>query len=142
MQRLEARAQAPKRGGDLIFVRPHRTATASGVLRVLPCGAKTGLRSNLQLIRLGRLWCSVLALARAAVVGRGAFALSLLSLLLTGCATPTAAVEVSAERRRGTEIAVCGRLFDCDTPVVLWFDPSGYDAYRQQPFFPGVWIPY
>ncbi len=32
--------------------------------------------------------------------------------------------------RRGDEIVVCGQLFHTGTPVVLWTDPGGYDAYR------------
>lgn len=32
--------------------------------------------------------------------------------------------------RRGDEIVVCGRFFHTTTPVVLWTDPGGYDAYR------------
>jgi hypothetical protein len=32
--------------------------------------------------------------------------------------------------RLGDEVAVCGRLFHAATPVVLWTDPGGYDAYR------------
>lgn len=32
--------------------------------------------------------------------------------------------------RRGDEIMVCGQLFHTGTPVVLWTDPGGYDAYR------------
>ncbi|HEV3163196.1 MAG TPA: peptidoglycan recognition family protein, partial [Isosphaeraceae bacterium] len=32
--------------------------------------------------------------------------------------------------RRGDEIMVCGRLYHTTTPVVLWTDPDGYDAYR------------
>jgi hypothetical protein len=32
--------------------------------------------------------------------------------------------------RRGDEIAACGRFFHSTTPVVLWTDPGGYDAYR------------
>lgn len=32
--------------------------------------------------------------------------------------------------RRGDEIVACGRLFHSGTPVVLWSDPGGYDAYR------------
>ncbi|MDX2035881.1 MAG: peptidoglycan recognition family protein [Isosphaeraceae bacterium] len=32
--------------------------------------------------------------------------------------------------RKGDEIVVCGRLFHIGTPVVLWTDPGGYDAYR------------
>lgn len=32
--------------------------------------------------------------------------------------------------RSGDEIVACGRLFHTTTPVVLWTDPGGYDAYR------------
>ena len=32
--------------------------------------------------------------------------------------------------RSGDEIVVCGRMFHTTTPVVLWLDPGGYDAYR------------
>ena len=32
--------------------------------------------------------------------------------------------------RLGDEIVVCGQLFHTTTPVVLWTDPGGYDAYR------------
>jgi N-acetyl-anhydromuramyl-L-alanine amidase AmpD len=34
--------------------------------------------------------------------------------------------------RQGTEIMVAGQLFDIGTPVVLWTDPGGYDAYRTE----------
>ncbi|QEH33116.1 N-acetyl-anhydromuranmyl-L-alanine amidase [Aquisphaera giovannonii] len=37
--------------------------------------------------------------------------------------------------RRGDEIAVCGQLYHTTTPVVLWSDPGGYDAYRLEPRF-------
>ncbi|MGE5612473.1 MAG: N-acetylmuramoyl-L-alanine amidase [Bacillota bacterium] len=33
-------------------------------------------------------------------------------------------------QRAGDEIVVCGQLFHTGTPVVLWTDPGGYDAYR------------
>ena len=32
--------------------------------------------------------------------------------------------------RKGDEIMVAGQLFHTGTPVVLWTDPGGYDAYR------------
>ncbi|GAB4385324.1 MAG: hypothetical protein Kow0022_10800 [Phycisphaerales bacterium] len=32
--------------------------------------------------------------------------------------------------RTGDEIMVCGQMFHTGTPVVLWTDPGGYDAYR------------
>jgi N-acetyl-anhydromuramyl-L-alanine amidase AmpD len=37
--------------------------------------------------------------------------------------------------RRGDEIMVCGQLYHTTTPVVLWTDPGGYDAYRTEPRF-------
>jgi N-acetylmuramoyl-L-alanine amidase len=43
------------------------------------------------------------------------------------------AAEVGQElRRTGDEIMVCGKLFHTTTPVVLWTDPGGYDAYRTE----------
>jgi N-acetyl-anhydromuramyl-L-alanine amidase AmpD len=32
----------------------------------------------------------------------------------------------------GTSIVVAGKKFDVDTPVVLWSDPIGYDAYSER----------
>src|SRR5947208_1575729 len=32
--------------------------------------------------------------------------------------------------RRGDEIVVAGKFVHTGTPVVLWLDPGGYDAYR------------
>ncbi len=34
--------------------------------------------------------------------------------------------------RRGDEIVICGQLFHTTTPVKLWTDPGGYDAYRTE----------
>jgi len=34
--------------------------------------------------------------------------------------------------RRGDEVMACGQLFHAGTPVVLWTDPGGYDAYRTE----------
>ncbi len=39
------------------------------------------------------------------------------------------------EERVGDEIVVAGRMFHTGTPVVLWSDPGGYDAYRETCFF-------
>jgi len=47
-------------------------------------------------------------------------------LAVAGCAVkPGTRVE-----RHGDEIIVAGQLFRIGTPVVLWTDPGGYDAYR------------
>jgi N-acetylmuramoyl-L-alanine amidase len=34
--------------------------------------------------------------------------------------------------RTGDEIVACGQFFHTGTPVVLWMDPGGYDAYRTE----------
>src|SRR5262245_19754063 len=34
--------------------------------------------------------------------------------------------------RAGDEIMVCGQLYHTGTPVILWTDPAGYDAYRTE----------
>lgn len=46
----------------------------------------------------------------------------------TGCRTLPSAGEPAA--RQGDEIVAAGRFFHTGTPVVLWLDPGGYDAYR------------
>ncbi len=51
--------------------------------------------------------------------------LLLTSLCVVSCATPPGEPLV----RRGDEISVCGQLFHIGTPVVLWNDPGGFDAY-------------
>jgi len=53
-------------------------------------------------------------------------ALVILLTGLTGCVTRPG----THEARKGDEIVVCGQLFHTGTPVVLWMDPGGYDAYR------------
>ena len=40
-----------------------------------------------------------------------------------------------APTRDGDEIVVCGEYVDIGTPVVLWHDPGGYDAYSELPRF-------
>src|SRR5581483_976998 len=47
---------------------------------------------------------------------------------LTGCKTPPRPGAV--ERRSGDEIVAAGQFFHTGTPIVLWMDPGGYDAYR------------
>ena len=48
--------------------------------------------------------------------------------LLAGC--HAALRPGTPARRTGDEIVVTGRFFHTGTPVVLWTDPGGYDAYR------------
>ena len=47
--------------------------------------------------------------------------------LAAGCLAPRPG---TIEPRRGDEIVVAGQLVHTGTPVVLWMDPGGYDAYR------------
>ncbi|MBM3976293.1 MAG: N-acetylmuramoyl-L-alanine amidase [Planctomycetes bacterium] len=64
--------------------------------------------------------------------------LLLLALSLLACrASPEASRDapISQPPRRGTEISICGRLFDIGTQVVLWHDEGGYSAYHAAPFF-------
>ncbi len=55
-------------------------------------------------------------------------------LALTGCSSPPSPQpsHFVGERleRQGDEIVIAGQLFHTGTPVVLWLDPEGYDAYR------------
>lgn len=53
---------------------------------------------------------------------------ALSALLLSGCATPPRIG--SFVPRKGDEIVAAGRYIHTGTPVVLWTDPGGYDAYR------------
>jgi N-acetyl-anhydromuramyl-L-alanine amidase AmpD len=55
--------------------------------------------------------------------------------MLASCTTPYAGKQLL---RSGDEIVVCGQLFHTGTPVVLWTDPGGYDAYRTERRF-GPW---
>lgn len=58
----------------------------------------------------------------------GSLLLLLAAGLLTGCVTSR---KVGKQvPRKGDEIMVAGRLIHTGTPVVLWTDPGGYDAYR------------
>jgi N-acetyl-anhydromuramyl-L-alanine amidase AmpD len=60
---------------------------------------------------------------------RAPFGLALLLLsLLTAC--QIAPRPGSPAPRRGDEIVAAGQFFHTGTPVVLWMDPGGYDAYR------------
>jgi N-acetyl-anhydromuramyl-L-alanine amidase AmpD len=65
--------------------------------------------------------------------------LALLSFIcvtqLLGCGASRPGARLA---RCGDEIMVCGQLFHTGTPVVLWTDPGGYDAYRVERRF----VPY
>ena len=55
------------------------------------------------------------------------FAALVLLCLVAGCAAPRPG---ALAPRRGDEIVVAGQFVHTGTPVVLWMDPGGYDAYR------------
>ena len=50
-----------------------------------------------------------------------------LAFVLCGCTTTRVG---KMEPRTGDEIVAAGQFFHTGTPVVLWLDPGGYDAYR------------
>lgn len=65
--------------------------------------------------------------ARGVLAGRAAAFVA--ALLHAGCATPEPAASDAPAPRRGDEMVVCGRYVSTGTPIVLWSDPGGYDAY-------------
>jgi N-acetyl-anhydromuramyl-L-alanine amidase AmpD len=54
----------------------------------------------------------------------------LTAALLAGCAHVPPPAPGAHLERRGDEIVAAGQFFHIGTPVVLWMDPGGYDAYR------------
>jgi N-acetyl-anhydromuramyl-L-alanine amidase AmpD len=56
--------------------------------------------------------------------------LRLLPLLMFAAGCQTTHRPGTLTRRTGDEIVVAGRFVHTGTPVVLWMDPGGYDAYR------------
>ena len=56
------------------------------------------------------------------------------ALAITGCVTPPPRIGSFAPRT-GDEIVVAGKYIHTGTPVVLWTDPGGYDAYRVEKRF-------
>jgi N-acetylmuramoyl-L-alanine amidase len=56
--------------------------------------------------------------------------LGLLWVVGAGSGCQTAPRPGAFEPRRGDEIVVAGQFVHTGTPVVLWMDPGGYDAYR------------
>jgi N-acetylmuramoyl-L-alanine amidase len=66
-------------------------------------------------------------------------ALGLVLLLISFCAGCQIAPRSGAPlARRGDEIVAAGQFFHTGTPVVLWMDPGGYDAYRVERRFSPV----
>ena len=54
----------------------------------------------------------------------------LIAILVCGLSSGCSTRPGKAEKRCGDEIVVAGQFFHTGTPVVLWMDPGGYDAYR------------
>src|SRR5271170_3535389 len=54
----------------------------------------------------------------------------LLGAALAGGGCHTTPRPGAFEPRKGDEIVVAGKFVHTGTPVVLWLDPGGYDAYR------------
>ena len=52
----------------------------------------------------------------------------MLAVFACGCSTLPRAGKLAP--RTGDEIVAAGQFFHTGTPVVLWLDPGGYDAYR------------
>ena len=66
------------------------------------------------------------------------FCASLATLVVAatiGCRTTTGQRPGDPLARTGDEIVAAGQLFHIGTPVVLWMDPGGYDAYRVEKRF-------
>ena len=63
------------------------------------------------------------------------FASCIVAIALTGCVTPQTPRVGSFAPRVGDEIVVAGKYVHTGTPVVLWTDPGGYDAYRVEKRF-------
>jgi len=58
------------------------------------------------------------------------FAITFFALLLAGAGCQTSHRPGSPAARSGDEIVAAGQFIHTGTPVVLWMDPGGYDAYR------------
>jgi N-acetyl-anhydromuramyl-L-alanine amidase AmpD len=66
--------------------------------------------------------------ARIVITLRNPFFLFLVVIAAAGCRTTPRPGTIA--HRIGDEIVVAGQFVHTGTPVVLWMDPGGYDAYR------------
>src|SRR5690349_370463 len=66
--------------------------------------------------------------SQSQILRRGTVALGIAATFLAGCQTAPRAGTIAP--RSGDEIVVAGKFVHTGTPVVLWMDPGGYDAYR------------
>ena len=64
--------------------------------------------------------------------------LIVLILAVAGFGCSTVSHTGQREPRQGDEIVAAGQFFHTGTPVVLWLDPGGYDAYRVERRFSPV----
>jgi N-acetyl-anhydromuramyl-L-alanine amidase AmpD len=87
---------------------------------VVPCINHPMKHESLHAEQLMRIWDAAFHMAGAVLV----------ILVATGCRTTPAPRCGDPAPRRGDEIVAAGQFFHCGTPVVLWLDPGGYDAYR------------
>lgn len=58
------------------------------------------------------------------------FTLIVCAVVATSCSRSAEVRPGTRVPRHGDEIIVAGQMFRTGTPVVLWMDPGGYDAYR------------
>jgi N-acetylmuramoyl-L-alanine amidase len=64
------------------------------------------------------------------------FVIMMMAVFACGCSTVSRPGQ--NEPRQGDEIVAAGQFFHTGTPVVLWLDPDGYDAYRVERRFAPV----
>src|SRR5882757_3924649 len=65
---------------------------------------------------------------KASRPGRSIYTAVAMLALITGCRTAPRPGALAP--RQGDEMVVAGQFFHTGTPVVLWMDPGGYDAYK------------
>lgn len=58
------------------------------------------------------------------------YLLSVLSIVHAQAQQSPSEGPLGFQKRHGDEIMVCGQLYRIGTPVKLWLDPGGFDAYR------------
>jgi N-acetylmuramoyl-L-alanine amidase len=63
-------------------------------------------------------------------IKRGNWCCALVALVFAGAGCRTTPRAGTFASREGDEIVVAGKFVHTGTPVVLWMDPGGYDAYR------------
>lgn len=102
--------------GQLFIPARHggRGLSPSGTLRECAVASPARQRPGVRQPSAAFGWSATLTIAFAILIG-------------CGCATSRVG---KLEPRTGDEIVAAGQFFHTGTPVVLWLDPGGYDAYR------------